>query len=224
MERYDIEEIEYPLDITEQYFRDIAQYPSNLTREQESALIESARKGHTAARELIVLSCIAYVIKVASRYFQTLATHHDEFLDLISVGHLEVVQMLDIALTKQNCFSYLYMRAKFAIRKHSYFYSDLIVRAESSDRKTQVSLDVLQESAFDLPQSAISPTEDITNEALFEAINSLTEKQREVMIRHYGLFGQPEEQLPDIDRIDVSSGRHRMALINLRKKLADRLK
>jgi DNA-directed RNA polymerase specialized sigma subunit len=227
MEQFDINDIEYPLDITEQYFRDIAEYSYlvRLPKDLEIDLAERASNGDADARELIILSGLAYVVKVASKYFHTLATHHDEFLDIVSVGHLELVEMIDIALTKQNPFSYLNMRAKFAIRDHCYYSSDIIARPEGMERKKVVSLDVLQSKFdFDPPipeETALPDVNDVNYEALYEAIGELTERQREVLIRHYGLFGQPEEQLPDINRIAVSGGRNLMALKNLRKKLAD---
>jgi DNA-directed RNA polymerase sigma subunit (sigma70/sigma32) len=223
-DRFDFED---PIDIKACYFREVAEYSHlvNLPPDRERELVEQARNGSTEAREMIILSGLAYVIRVAYGYFKTLATSHDELLDLISIGNGALVEMVDVALGKQYPIPYLCMYAKIAIRRHCYYRSDLIVRPLNFERKTVTSLDILVDESFDLPLPEERPVEEhvnsVFNEALYEAIASLTELQREVLIRHYGLFGQPEERLVDIHRGDgVAYRRRQKALIALRKKLA----
>lgn len=221
-------DIEYPIDIKARYMNDMEKYIPlvNLPKEQEDMLVEQARNGSQDAKETLILSGLAYVIRVAYTYFLTLATHHDDFLDLIAIGNLALVEMIDTALTKQRPLIYLLTCAKFAIHHHCYYCSDLITRARNAERKTVRSLDVLLDSDVDLPASEESSEEGGTNSvlygALYEAISELTERQREAVVRHHGLFGQSEEQFTDIHQgLEVAANRYRQALRRLRKKLAD---
>jgi DNA-directed RNA polymerase sigma subunit (sigma70/sigma32) len=220
-------DIEYPIDIKARYMNDTKKYMFlvNLPKELENMLVEQARGGSRDAKETLILSGLAYVVRVAYTYFMTLPTHHDDFLDLIAIGNLALVEMIDTALTKQRPLIYLLTCAKLAIHHHCFYHSDLITRARNAERKTVRSLDVLLSSNFDLPAPEESSAEGGTNSvlygALYEAIGELTQRQREAVERHHGLFGQPEEAFTDIHPgLEVAANRYRQALRRLRKKLA----
>lgn len=212
------------LDITALYFRDADQYAHliNLPKDQERDLVEHARRGNAEARELIILACLAYVIRVASTYFRTRSIYHDEFLDLVSVGHLELVESLDLALTKQSCFPYLCACARFAIHRYCYEHSDLITRKQGTAQRETMSLQALQSEGFDLsaPEAVQTDESQVRYGPLYEAIATLNEKQQEVLIRHYGLFGLPEERLADLTAsLKIPHAHHQKAINHLRKRL-----
>lgn len=212
------------LDITELYFNDADQYAHliNLPKDQEHDLVERARRGDSSARETIILACLAYVIRVASTYFRTRSVSHDEFLDLVSIGHLELVESLDLALAKQSCFPYLCACAKFAIHRYCYEHSDLITRKQGTELRETISLQALQDEGFDLsaPEAVQTDESKALYGPLYEAIATLNEKQQEVLIRHYGLFDQPEERLADLRAsLNLPHQHHQKALNHLRKRL-----
>ena len=122
----------------EQYLSEIASLPV-LTRDEEADLVCRARLGDEQAKEALLHSCLRYVASVTSRYSCYL--EHEEYLDLVSIGNLAIVECLDKALTVDNPVAYLYGVAKLAIRSYCYTHSQLITQVRGRPMVWTDSLD-----------------------------------------------------------------------------------
>ena len=66
-----------------------------LTPEEERALRDQAREGDEQARDRLIENCLSYVAYIASRYKRYV--HHDDYLDLVGVGNLAIVEHIEKA-------------------------------------------------------------------------------------------------------------------------------
>jgi hypothetical protein len=73
----------------EKYRSEVLSLP-RLTRSEEGELVYRARNGDTQAKETLIQSCLGYVASVAYRY--VCYAQHDDYLDLVSVGNLAIVE------------------------------------------------------------------------------------------------------------------------------------
>jgi RNA polymerase primary sigma factor len=104
----------------EQYRSEIACLPV-LSRAEEAELVRRARLGERQAKDALLQSCLRYVAVVTNRYACYL--QHEEYLDLVSVGNLAMVECLEKALTVDNPVAYLYGVAKLAVKSYAYRHS-----------------------------------------------------------------------------------------------------
>src|SRR6266568_2289403 len=115
------------LSSVEQYLSELASLPV-LTRDEEADLVRRARLGDKQAKEALLQGCLRYVASVTSQYSCYL--QHEEYLDLVSVGNLAIVERLEKALTVENPVAYLYGVAKLAIRSYCYTHSQLMTQVK----------------------------------------------------------------------------------------------
>lgn len=179
-------------------------YISKWPKEEVDALLDQARQGDQDARELLIKCCLAFVFYRAWRYTDQL--RHDDPMDLVSIGNIALLEGLDKALTEAvHPIKYLLSHAAFAMQHYVYHDSYLIKRDKHRNEVIQtVSLDqalgasdltyadlvgALQE--FDM-LSESETNSDVFYGPLYEAINQLTEKQRFVVVKHFGLENAPE--------------------------------
>lgn len=218
------------LSSVEQYLLELAGLPV-LSRDEEANLVRRARQGDKQAREALLHGCLRYVASITSRYSCYL--EHEEYLDLVSIGNLAIVERLDKALSVENPVAYLYGVAKLAIRSYCYTHSQLITQVRGRPMVWTDSLDaplcdrkgcladtlVAQEQ---LPQQERSDFD-----RLYKAIIALTPKQRYVIQRFYGLDGDAPESMASISRrlspinpkVTIARNRYNNAIMSLRRKL-----
>ena len=90
--------------IEELYRSEVRQLP-RLTAEDEQELVRRARAGDADARSDLITSCLNYVGFMAARY--KYYVNHDDYLDLVGIGNLAVVEHLDRSLLRDNPCAYL---------------------------------------------------------------------------------------------------------------------
>jgi DNA-directed RNA polymerase sigma subunit (sigma70/sigma32) len=214
----------------EQYLSELAGLPV-LSRDEEAELVRRARLGDREAKESLLQGCLRYVASVTSRYACYL--QYEEYLDLVSIGNLAVVERLDKALTVENPVAYLYGVAKLAIRSYCYTHSQLITQVRGRPMVWTDSLDAplcnrkgcladLLVAPSQAPQKAQSEVA-----KLYAAINALTPKQQYVILRSYGLDGDAPESIASISRrlsptnpkVTIARNRYNNAIMSLRRKL-----
>ncbi len=171
-----------------------------LTSEEEQNIINRAREGDAQAREQVIISCLAYVGFIAKRYERYL--HHDDYLDLVGIGSLAVVENVERALVKDNPGGWLRSRGKYAIIHYCFTRANLIVRP---DHKAQpvytASLDekpVLYNTLADKAQVVLRECPDYSY--LYQALEQLPRHYQVVLISHYGLFDSQPESLYALSR------------------------
>ncbi len=221
---------ELTLTSVEQYLSEIASLPV-LSRGEEAELVRRARLGERQAKEELLQGCLRYVAAVTSRYSCYL--QHEEYLDLVSVGNLAIVECLEKALTVDNPVAYLYGVAKLAIRSYCYTHSQLMTQARG---KPFVWVDSLDAPFCDhqgcLADCLVAPEPVPMKEPsdfarLYAAINALTPKQQYVILRVFGLDGDAPESIASISRrlsptnpkVTIARNRYNIAIRSLRRKL-----
>ncbi len=221
---------EIVLSSVEQYRSEVSRLP-RLTRSEEAELVQRARQGDREAKDELVQSCLRYVSLIASRY--VCYVQHEEYLDLVSIGNLAVVECLEKALSVANPAAYLYGVARLAIRSYCYNHSQLITQVRGKPFIWVDSLDApIGNSQQCLADRLCAPVPEPQKQPgdftpLYQAISTLTPKQREVVLRHFGLDGESPESIVALSqRLSTSKpngmlarNRYNLAIRSLRRKL-----
>src|SRR5260370_38333091 len=119
----------------ELYRREVRVLPV-LTRVEEQDIVRGARKGDADARTALIQSCLNYVGFMAAWHARYV--YHDEYLDLVGIGNVAVVEHVDEALTRENPCAYLRGCAKFAIIYYCFNRSSLIPTPWQAKQKIYV--------------------------------------------------------------------------------------
>lgn len=221
---------EIVLSCVEQYRSEVLSLP-RLTRSEESALVSRARNGDTQAKEALIQSCLGYVVCVAYRY--VCYVQHDDYLDLVSVGNLAIVECFEKALTVEKPVAYLLGVAKLALKAYCCKYSSLITHQRGQPFVWIDSLDApLGNGQGCLAEMLSTPTQEPQQEpgdfdTLYQAISGLTPKQRYVIQRYFGLDGDASELIAAISRrlsqvnpkVTIARNRYNRAIRSLHRTL-----
>ena len=109
----------------EQYRSEVLRLP-HLTASEERDLEQRARLGDEQARQQLIESSLQYVAGVTWRY--VCYVRQDDYLDLVSVGNMAVVEGIAKALTATRPGAYLRGMARHAIRRYCLARSSLIAK------------------------------------------------------------------------------------------------
>jgi len=169
-----------------------------LSREEEAEIVRRAKEGDAEAREQVIINCLTYVEFIAKRYEPYL--HHDDYLDLVSIGSLAVVENFSKALGKDNPSGWLRSRGKYAIIHYCFTHANLIVRPEhNSEPVYTTSLDQPYYSNTLADKApVVRECQDYTY--LYEAVEGLPKPYQDVLIKHYGLYDTQPESLYALSR------------------------
>jgi len=225
------------LDAEQQYRSLLLTFPQ-LTEEQEQALIERALAGEPVRNELILslqrrIYNLAY--RLASRYLRG-KEQATERMDFVQKANETMLKRFSLALTKENPCSYLMKVARLTM-------IDCIREIEASQEKSEgqsalLGLDLSDGEDTSSLLDAIpvevhlesSRKTDTAYAVLYQAILTLPEKQRLVMLRHYGLGCAPESLniisrslSPKSPRPANAHYHHKRALVVLERMLAPAL-
>src|SRR5260370_35246138 len=83
----------------ELYRREVRSLP-RLTRAEEQELVRRARRGDADARTALIQSCLNYAGFMAAWHARYVL--HDEYLDLVVIGNVAVVENVDEELTREK--------------------------------------------------------------------------------------------------------------------------
>jgi len=179
--------------------------------EKEWEIIRRAQEGNKEARTALMKSCLNYVGCIAAWHARYV--FHDEYLDLVGIGNAEVVERFDEALTMENPGAYLRGRAKYAIIYYCFNRSSLIPTPWFARKRFSItSLDNPVYSDT-LSQEPVVAEEQTDYSLLYEALEQLPSRYREVLIKHYGLYGRPVESLYQMSRQMSTSVKGSMAYL-----------
>src|SRR6266480_301721 len=124
---------------SEELYRSEVRHLPKVTVEKERELIRRARAGDAEARSELITSCLNYVGFMAARY--TCYVNHDEYLDLVGIGNLAVVEHLDRSLLRDNPCAYLRGVVKYTVLHYCLAHASLISRPQECTPVYTVSLD-----------------------------------------------------------------------------------
>jgi RNA polymerase sigma factor (sigma-70 family) len=230
------------------YFHSIASeeyHRSSHEYEYFVALEDRARRGEADAKQEMIKLTLRYISKVAATLFDAYGPYmHDDYMDLVQEGNLVVVETLERALQtarKGGVIAYLCGTAKLRIRTYCMYKSGMINihgnRAEvgkhiveSLDAKiggTELTYQDVVAAKSEIEEDAgqkTAPFYQALYQPLREALDTLTEKQRYVVDRHYGLDGgEPETLLAISKRKGGASNAACRTLHFAKKKLRKKL-
>ena len=115
---------------SKEHYRSLTRSLPRLSREEEAEIVRRAKEEDAEAREQVITNCLTYIEFIAKRYEKYL--HHDDYLDLVSIGSLAVVENFSRALVKDNPSGWLRSRGKYAIIHYCFTRANLIVRPDHS--------------------------------------------------------------------------------------------
>ena len=177
---------------SEEQYRSITKHLPRFTREQEADLIQRARTGDSAAREELIISCLNYVGFIAN--WCARFVYHDDYLDLVGIGNLVIVENLDKALAKDNPCGYLRKIVKCTVVTYCLTHASLVTRPVKSEPTYTVSFDT-PVYANTLSQEPVVVSEKADYTLLYQALERLPQAYQEVLARYYGLYDKPVESL-----------------------------
>lgn len=196
------------------YAAEVARLP-RLSLAEEHELVIRSRAGWPKARQALIVGCLRYSLGKARAIYNLEQLTHDDLLDLVQVASLAMLEDLDRALERENPVSYLHGIARRAIALYCSYRSSLVskptcftqkmfekfgeVRVESldaplSNRSTLLRLDFVQAPAAD--PAALLEEEERPEErrarytVLYEALETLSPRQRQVIALRFGLDGE----------------------------------
>lgn len=112
----------------EQYRSEVLRLP-RLSASEERDLEQRARLGDEQARQQLIEAGLRYVASVAWRY--VCYVQQDDYLELVSVGNMAVVEGMTKVLTARQPSAYLRGVARNAIRRYCLGRSRLVSRQRS---------------------------------------------------------------------------------------------
>lgn len=188
------------------YFADLRSYPQRISPEERNALEALAREGDEAAKELMLINIFRWISRLVPRLIKSYDVQIDSYLDIVSVGNVAVMEHVDSALaTKAEPSAYLCVVARSTMVGYCKRRSSLIpvnshfpLESKSKERPRVDSLDAQPDFANIAAIDEISAPNALSG-MLNEAIDSLGPRQKEAIVRHLGLDGEPTESFHDID-------------------------
>lgn len=183
-----------------QYRMEIA-FIEPLGSAQEEALVEQARAGSKEARTTLVEQCAPYIEYWARRYFHAYSwqSWRIDLEELIGWGNFFLATHVEQAMQKEEPIGYLKKAARLSMIRQVRLHQSLIVASPNCAKDGSYphpvdSLDLpLDEEegttlGESIPAPVVSGSEDVSRfDALYQAIEALTPKQRETIKHVYGL-------------------------------------
>jgi DNA-directed RNA polymerase specialized sigma24 family protein len=225
------------------YRQEVFRLPELLTlsQEQQHVLVERARQQDEQAREALILGCLGYVFRKATFLYSIRPLPHDELLDLVQVGSLEMVEHLDQALATVDPVKYLCGIAHRHIKIYCTYRGALVNWPIYYTKAQIMSTDPMRVESLNMPlydnhhrrlcveQIKEAPEGNTLDESsqrwrfalLYAAVKRLPRRMRAVVVRHYGLFGQPTEERSAIGRYGTVEMAEREARTKLRAMLGE---
>ncbi len=191
--------------------------PPRLTREEEQAMVAQARAGNQGARSRLAEDTLRYMVALAWKFAQ--GYRHD-FMDLVAQGHFILMENLDHALASYDPPACLRAKIGYGFIDYCHATQTVITTPHWRDRRGEkakplsvASLDnPINEDEKTLlvdmiedphpPILAHPSKEEPDYTALYTAIDTvLTERQRDVILRHFGLRGCEPQSLYQISEV-----------------------
>lgn len=196
------------------YRSEVAHLPF-LSRKEQVVWVQRARLGEQEARHRLVLNCLHWSMMKAFGIYDERRPPHVDVLDLIEEANLAMLEHIEKALSAHDPVAYLMVIATHAMRVYCTYHAPMIQRPEWFSRVDLQELNrFLSEPApldeMLLHHSLASPFLDLEGEGqrehrhqarfgmFYKALFRLPAQHRSLLIRLYGLCGQPTETPHDM--------------------------
>lgn len=205
------------------YIRSGETLPSPLNDDEEKYYIEQAEQGSTYARDKLIEHNLRLVIYIAKKYESTGL----EFEDIISIGSVGLIKAVKTFHSDKNI--------KLATYASRCIENEILMQLRKTSRlKTEVSLE--QPLSQDKEGNILSLADTISNDeeeldqglilsdekkAIWNIMNGLENREREIMVLRYGLEGKDELTQKEIaDKMGISQS----YISRIEKKVLSRMK
>lgn len=205
------------------YIRSGESLPSPLNDDEEKYYIEQAEQGSTYARDKLIEHNLRLVIYIAKKYESTGL----EFEDIISIGSVGLIKAVKTFHSDKNI--------KLATYASRCIENEILMQLRKTTRlKTEVSLE--QPLSQDKEGNILSLADTISNDeeeldqglilsdekkAIWNIMNGLENREREIMVLRYGLEGKNELTQKEIaDKMGISQS----YISRIEKKVLSRMK
>jgi RNA polymerase sigma factor (sigma-70 family) len=172
-------------------------------------LLARARAGDEQAREDLILSLQPRLHSLAWRYLRqqnARQEHLVDAMDLVNSANVALLECLSYALWLDNPLAYMLKSIRYGMLDCINGRNGTVRTHPSQDRFAVVSLDRYLDDdkaavlLLQSEQTAVASSQTQTYLLLYQAIANLPEKQREVILRRYGLSGFTPESVNAIGR------------------------
>ena len=175
-------------------------FPDPLSKEDEEKYVSRAKMGDREARNLLIEHNLRLVAHIVKKYDH----RKDDVDDLISIGTIGLIKGVD---------SYSYKHGTRLTTYAAKCIENEILMYYRSDKKHNKNISINESIGFDKDGNEITfldilktPTPDYASdiqkkdniEDMKQYFNVLTEREKEIIIRRYGLNNQEEETQKDI--------------------------
>ena len=198
--------------------------PTPLDRDKEKELLDSLANGSIEARNLLIEHNLRLVVYVAKKYD---GTTYGSIEDLISIGTLGLIKGVQTFKMDKNI--------KLATYASRCIENEILMHLRKTNRiRHEVSLDEPLNVDWDGNELLLSDIlgteenevykdieEDVERQLVFDAINRLKRREREIMYMRFGLCGEePLTQKEVAQKLDISQS----YISRLEKKIIDKIR
>ncbi len=193
----------------EQAYRQTIRSVQRLDQEQERSLVERARTGGKEERDNLLLYLFSSMDAFARHLALSWTSHRPEYEDLAQQGCLEIASHIDQALREvDHVIPYLLKAGYGAIRNEAWRASHPIAAPTDVEPLRVLSLDapLTEDEDYTLLDLLGGDTFSVViettsqHEALHSAIRALSERERTLVVRHFGLYINAPEPVSEILR------------------------
>ncbi|MBQ5312508.1 MAG: sigma-70 family RNA polymerase sigma factor [Oscillospiraceae bacterium] len=181
--------------------------PPPLTQEEEQIVFEGLERGEKQAREKMIVHNLRLVIYIAKK-FECSAVSVD---DLTSIGSLGLIKAVNSFIPSKNIKFATYAsrcvenEILMYLRKQSNRNVDVSIDdalSVDSDGNELNLIDVLYTDEYEVSKNIEQESE---KQVLWQSINSLTGREREIILMRFGLNGNSEKTQKEVaDEIGIS--------------------
>ncbi|HVB24088.1 MAG TPA: sigma-70 family RNA polymerase sigma factor [Ktedonobacteraceae bacterium] len=208
-----------------------------LTREEQAGYIEAAREGDIAAQEALLLNCLHWAHYRAWAVMHDFEPSHSDIMDLVGCANVRMVEALPSALKASDPIKYLMSVSANEMKRYCMYHDPLIKRHRDQPlSKPHPITYSLEEGGQPLTDSLAGPDIQLVPpemheekklseyQVVYDALQQLSRRKREVLIAAYGLYGEPAQRNGDIaEMLDLPKETVEKYLWRAKLSLAEKL-
>lgn len=182
-------------------------FPKPLSVEEESYYMKKSQEGDLEAREILILRNLRLVAHVVKKY-QCSEYEQEELISIGTIGLIKAIATVNADKGRLSTYAarcienelLMYFRSRKKLTKEVSYYEPIGTDKEGNEISLLDVIESQEPEAFEL----LNMKEDM--EKLYELIpNVLTEREREVMVLRYGLYGGEEHTQREVaEKLGIS--------------------
>lgn len=178
---------------------------------EEARHVAEAQRGNDESRKILVSRCLPWLMAKATAIYVEYRPAHSDLIDLVGQANVDIVAALPLALQATNPIRYLMSVGAKAMRRYC-FYNDPMIRRprRPDDDYRHPMTESMEQTGRQLAEYPAAPNIYLTPEAVeerkireqdelvYRALQQLSPRYRDMLITHFGLYGQPAKRAGDI--------------------------